>query len=445
MKISDLVKMGLRNLGRRKARTALTVIGVVIGTISIVVMFSIGIGMNTNFKKQVMELGSLTAITVSKYQDVVDNKGNYVDFKEQALNDDLLFQLTQIEHVKAATAVIDGNCSLVANGKYQCGIGLMVMDSSTFETFDFPGLSYGSYELDEEKPTIWFGSYVLQNYFYNPNSRYYEPITIEPTDRIRLTIQNWEFQPEEGKRIKEYDVNVGVFEMTDNFEYDYSAYMDKKEYEKLYREYMRTLAVSDRKKAEKKLTEYNSIKINVDNVKNVEKVQEAIKELGYYSSSLSLYTKPMEETSKMLQMVLGAVGAVAMVVSAISIANTMVMSIYERTKEIGVMKVLGCVVRDVKKLFLFEAAMIGLLGGIVGIILSYILSYCINKFGGPMFEALMSTGSLGGQVEATSFSIIPFWLPFLAAAFAMFVGILSGYYPAKRATKISAIEAMKSE
>ncbi|MCX4317895.1 MAG: ABC transporter permease, partial [Lachnospiraceae bacterium] len=83
MKISDLMKMGLRNLGRRKARTALTIVGVVIGTISIVVMFSIGIGMNTNFKKQVMELGSLTAVTVSKYQDVIDDKGNYVDFKEQ--------------------------------------------------------------------------------------------------------------------------------------------------------------------------------------------------------------------------------------------------------------------------------------------------------------------------------------------------------------------------
>lgn len=449
MKISDLMKMGLRNLGRRKARTALTIVGVVIGTISIVVMFSIGIGMNTNFKKQVMELGSLTAVTVSKYQDVIDDKGNYVDFKEQALNNDLIRQIEQMEHVKTVSPVINGNVRLVANGKYECGMNVLVMDSGTFDAFDFPALSVGSYEVDEDDdiPTIWVGANVLSNYFYNPNAMRYEEVKVEPTDKIRLTIQNWEFQLEEGKRARDYEVNVAVFEQTDNWEYDGSIYMDQKQYEKLYREYMRNLKVADRKKAEKQLTDYNSIKVNVDNVNSVEKVQNAIKDLGFYSSSLTSLTKPMEETSKMLQMVLGGVGAVAMLVSAISIANTMVMSIYERTKEIGVMKVLGCLVRDIKKLFLFEAAMIGLMGGIVGITLSYAISYAINKFGAPLFEALMSGSSVGyGQeVVNTSFSIIPFWLPFLAAAFAMSVGIVSGYYPANRATKISAIEAMKSE
>jgi ABC-type transport system, involved in lipoprotein release, permease component len=154
--------------------------------------------------------------------------------------------------------------------------------------------------------------------------------------------------------------------------------------------------------------------------------------------------KPMEQTSNMLQMVLGGVGAVAMLVSAISIANTMVMSIYERTREIGVMKVLGCVIIDIKKLFLFEAGMIGLMGGILGIIISYIVSFCINKFGGPLFQALVSSTNLTGETT-TKYSVIPLWLPILAAAFAMTVGIISGYYPAKRATKISAIEAMKSE
>lgn len=447
MKISDLIKMGLRNLGRRKARTALTVVGVVIGTISIVVMFSISIGMNTNFKQQVMELGSLTAITVSKYQDVINDDGEYVDFKEQVLNDELVEQIRQMEHVRSVSPVINGNATLRADGKYETGIGINVMDSSTFESFDFPALLVGSYEInpEDDTPTIWIGKGVLENYFYDPNSRYYEQVIVEADDRIEMEIQNWEFQLAEGKRVRSYDVNVCVFDTTDNWEYDYSVYMDREQYEEMYREFMRSLQVSDRKRAEKALTEYNSIKVNVDNVENVDEVQDAIKDMGYYSSSLSLYTKPMEETSNMLQTVLGCVGAVAMVVSAISIANTMVMSIYERTKEIGVMKVLGCQVRDIKKLFLFEAAMIGLIGGIIGIILSYAISFAINKFGGPLFEALMSTGSLYGQVADTSFSIIPFWLPFLAAGFAMFVGIISGYYPANRATKISAMEALKNE
>ena len=90
MRISDLIKMGLRNLSRRKARTALTIIGMVIGTISIVVMISIGIGMNQTFKSQVMELGSLTTITVNRYADIMDEDGNYVDFREQKMDASLV-------------------------------------------------------------------------------------------------------------------------------------------------------------------------------------------------------------------------------------------------------------------------------------------------------------------------------------------------------------------
>jgi len=108
------------------------------------------------------------------------------------------------------------------------------------------------------------------------------------------------------------------------------------------------------------------------------------------------------------------------------------------------MKVLGCIIRDIKKLFLFEAGMIGLLGGVIGIIISYIGSWGINKFGQPLFKALLSSNYMY-NMESAKFSVIPIWLPFLAAGFAMLVGILSGYYPANRATKISAIEAMKTD
>ena len=155
------------------------------------------------------------------------------------------------------------------------------------------------------------------------------------------------------------------------------------------------------------------------------------------------YIEPMKETAEMMELVLGAIGAVAMLVSAINIANTMIMSIYERTKEIGIMKVLGCKVGDVRKLFLFEAGIIGLIGGIVGIGLSYLASWLLNTYGGQIFESLMS-GSMG-VAEGSQFSVIPFWLPFFAAFFGMMVGVLSGFFPALRATKISAIEAMKSE
>ena len=108
MRISDLLKLAFRNLMRRKARTALTIIGVVIGTISIVVMVSIGIGVNQSFDEMIMQSGSMTMIRVQKYGAVFDEEGNYVDSTEQVLDDSTVELIKGIEHVKSASSLITG-------------------------------------------------------------------------------------------------------------------------------------------------------------------------------------------------------------------------------------------------------------------------------------------------------------------------------------------------
>ncbi len=221
--------------------------------------------------------------------------------------------------------------------------------------------------------------------------------------------------------------------------------MDLGFFEKIYMQYCNTLTLEDRKKALKVLDEYQQIKLNVDNIDNVEEVQDKIKELGFQSESLLQYLKPTIEASKTLQLIFFFLGAVSMFVSAISIANTMVMSIYERTKEIGIMKVLGCVIKDIRLLFLFEAGMIGLIGGLSGVGFSYLASYLINKYGQPLFGALMTGGQPMGDVAEATYSIIPIYLPVLGLGISIIVGLVSGYFPARRATKISAIEAMRTE
>ena len=81
----------------------------------------------------------------------------------------------------------------------------------------------------------------------------------------------------------------------------------------------------------------------------------------------------MQEQSRNIQLVLGGIGAVSLFVAAIGIANTMMMSIYERTKEIGIIKVLGCALQNIREMFLMEAGFIGFLGGVIGVVLSYII------------------------------------------------------------------------
>ena len=140
----------------------------------------------------------------------------------------------------------------------------------------------------------------------------------------------------------------------------------------------------------------------------------------------------MKKETQVIQLILGALGSIALLVSAIGIANTMTMAIYERTKEIGVMKVLGCELSDIKNMFLAEAAGIGFIGGTVGVIISYRLSFLMNKFAGAM---------LGGSTV----SVIPLWLALFGMGFSTLVGIVSGYVPAVRAVKVTALSAIRHE
>lgn len=437
MRISDLLKLAFRNLFRRKARTALTIIGVVIGTISIVVMVSIGIGVNKSFDESIMQSGSMTIIRVQKYGAIYDEDGNYVDSKEQKLDDSVVEMIKGVEHVKAVSPVIQKWLQL-ESGKYQKGISIYAMDSEVFEAFEFPALTYGSYPT-KENPSVFVLGYQSMKYFYMFSGREFKQTDLDPlTDKISMKFQEYQKHPRK-KEFKQELSNIAIMEETNNWEFSEYIYMDIDYFKEMYKKYANTLTVEDRKRALNSIETYEEIRINVDNIKNVTKVQDELKALGYATYSEMQYLEPLKKTSNMLQMVLGAIGSIAMMVSAINIANTMVMSIYERTKEIGVMKVLGCLVRDVKRQFLLEAGLIGLTGGVIGIGISYILSHLINKYGGGLMGSLV-----GGEVQ-TKLSVIPFWLPFAAAAFGMLVGILSGYFPARRATKIKAIEAMKAD
>lgn len=444
MKIIDLIKMGMRNLFRRKARTALTIIGVIIGTVSIVVMVSVGVGMNQSFVQSVMENGSMTVIDVSADSWDVDENGNWSQ-TSQKLDDTTIAKIKGIEHVKAVTPIIYAYSAQLYSGKYTSWSSFLVMDMDCYKEFGYPALEDGTYPTKAEASlgTLYYGASTLTEFYYWSGNNTMTK-TIDPSkDKITLKFNQYSVNPRK-KEFEQKLTSLKPISGTEQYsEASWYIFMDVDYYKQLVEKYAKTLTIADRKKCLEAVNKFENIRINVDNMNNVTAVQDELKKLGLKSSSSMEYIEPMQETSKMLEMVLGAIGAIAMLVSAINIANTMIMSIYERTREIGIMKVLGCKVSDVRKLFLFESGMMGLMGGIIGIGLSYAASHFINKYGKGIFESLMS-GSVG-VADGASFSVIPFWLPFAAAAFAMMVGILSGFFPALRATRISAIEAMKTD
>jgi len=187
---------------------------------------------------------------------------------------------------------------------------------------------------------------------------------------------------------------------------------------------------------------YDEAYVFVDDMKNVSEVQKTITDMGYSAYSNLEWLKQSQDSINMVQMVLGGIGAVSLLVAAIGIMNTMMMSIFERTKEIGVMKVLGCDMGDIRNMFLTESALIGFFGGLIGIALSYGISAIINSLTGGGGSDVLSDFTNGGEGQL---SLIPAWLALFAIGFAMLVGMLSGYFPSVRAMKLSPLAAIRNE
>ena len=122
---------------------------------------------------------------------------------------------------------------------------------------------------------------------------------------------------------------------------------------------------------------------------HVIEVQKAISNMGYEANSQMEWLEQSKQQSNMIQ------AALSLLVAAIGIANTMMMSIYERTKEIGVLKVLGCSLATIRNMFLIEAGFIGFMGGLIGLALSFMVSVLINQFLAATFLYGMDGSSIG--------------------------------------------------
>ncbi len=427
MRLIDFTAMGFKNLWRRKLRTVLTMVGVAIGAFSIVIMLSLGLALKESYTKQLEEWGSLTLIRINSNSYSYDEEKGIGLEKKAKLDDNTVIKIKNLEHVRAATPLLEVSGHLKC-GKYEGNIMINGIEPENIKYFGIPDVESGEM-ISNSNPNGVLLSHDI--YFYNPR-RYggAEPEIDLMNDRIKITFDN----TYDEKVIPKYsNLNVCGVMVEANSEMGYYSYAPLETVKKWAKEIQKKQKGADKVK---ELT-YSTILVSVDDTSHVVEVQNAIKELGFNSYSRADELKNVTDMSNTLQMALGGIGAISLLVSAIGIANTMIMSIYERTKEIGVMKVLGCIVTDIRKLFLFEAGIIGFLGGILGLALSYTISYVLNNYAGEIGDQL-------GVSSGSDISTIPVWLAIGAVIFSIVVGMVSGLYPAIKATKIKAIEAMRS-
>ncbi len=187
---------------------------------------------------------------------------------------------------------------------------------------------------------------------------------------------------------------------------------------------------------------YEQLMVKVEDPRKVTELAQAITDLGYQAFTPQTFVEGINNFYTIIQVVFGGIGAIALLVAAIGIANTMTMAILERTREIGLMKAIGATNRNVLSIFLGEAAGIGLVGGVGGVALAWVLAQVVNVLAAGYLAT--QAAQMGGQSTGEAAYIAP-WLPLFALAFSTLVGLLSGLYPAVRAATMIPVLALKYE
>lgn len=450
MKFLDLLRMSSSNLWKRKVRTILTVLGVVIGVASIVVMISLGLGLSRSLMAQYESYGSLTQIEVNEPWN--DSSSEEVKRLDQKLIDEIL----TMEYVESVYPVLDTQ-AMAKYGSYEGYLQIQAIPKEAFEDMNIK-VGQGQLPGNDDQLKFFYGCEVLQNFRNSKGSggSYWETGVLPDIDLMNDPIfvifdmdayYNAGTTDENGqtrKPPKKYLIETCGVEETPGedqwSQYGWYTFCDidqlMTELKKIFKN--KPIPGQPTTKTGKPYKEifYNRLLVNVDNMDHVMEIQNYLTNLGYNAYSQAEWVESEQKTMGYIQAVLGGIGAVSLFVAAIGITNTMMMSIYERTKEIGVMKVLGCDLRNIRSLFLMEAGFIGFIGGVIGLILSFILSVVINHVSASMSQ---------NMTDMSGISYIPIWLVLLSLIFAILVGMVAGFFPARRAMRLSPLAAIRNE
>jgi putative ABC transport system permease protein len=434
----ELFTLVMENLGRRKGRVALTAVGVIIGTAAVVILVSLAVGLQMDAQNRLGGIGDLRQIDV--YPGFGDQEPGRVEIGPdgmpvgmQIINDDTIDQISAIPGVEA---VIPWDWSQVSSFLRYNGLegygGFVGVGTSDIADL---GRAVDQGVTQMERGEIIIGPMVSGN-FYNPRQRP-EDETPPPPDLMgqTLALVRIKWDPNTGvetRKVVQVKV-VGILESNGRTDWDMYMRLDELT---AYNEWAMGRRVNRARDG------YPQAVVRVENIDDAVEVRDAIIALGYQAQTPQEFVQGINSFFVVLQVIFGGVGAIALLVAAIGIANTMAMAILERTREIGLMKAVGATNRDVLSVFLGEAAGIGALGGIGGVVVGWSLGQVINVLA---LSYLAGQAVQTGGPPPTIAVFTPVWLPIFALVFATIMGLLSGLYPALRAATLIPVTALKYE
>ena len=437
MTTRDLLWLVVSNLRRMKARVAMTAIGVVIGTAAVVVLVSLGVGLQKQASTSLFGMGGLDELTV-RDQSYWGGDDDRQRRRGDVLNDAMLERIRQMEDVAAVTPLLEVQGTMLKLNRQEGWGQIYGVDVEAFTQI----VEIAQGELQMGRGQVVVGARMAEAFI--PWEEQMSDEQPPPPEILDETIQLVSYQYGEGGVATEETVGrlrvAGIIK-AHGWTFDYAIFMPLEEAKRLNKK----LNAGVSQASGNNRAQYPQVMVKATDSRKIPALSKTFKDMGFNVESSQSMLKEINKFFLVVQAVLGGIGAIALLVAAFGIANTMIMAIYERTREIGLMKAIGATNQDVMSVFLAEAGSIGFLGGVGGVLLATGFNALINVVGKQMLSQSGGLFGEGGTDAATTLTHTPLWLIIFAIVFAVLIGVISGIYPAIRAAALSPIRALKYE
>jgi putative ABC transport system permease protein len=405
MLFKESIEIAFNALLSNKLRSILTMLGIIIGVGAVIAMISVGMGVQQKVTNSIASLGSNMLI-------VMPGSANSGGVRSAAGSSQKL-KLEDAEAIKEKIKNIDYVAPTV-NSSYQVVYGNQNWNTSVY------GVTPEYMAIRDL--TVSTGSFITQN----------DLSTRTRTAVIGTTVAANLFGT----------VNpVGKTFRIDSSPYKIIGVLESKGQSSMGRDQDDVILIPLTTAQERLLgiTYIQSINIQVSQLDKMDQVQNQIetllrqrhriignKEDDFTVRNLTSLMETMSSTTTMLTLFLGSIAAISLVVGGIGIMNIMMVSVTERTREIGIRKALGATFKNIMMQFLIESISIGVIGGFLGIVFGISTSLLISKFGG--FTTVITAAPI-----------------ILSFGFSVGIGLFFGIYPARKAAKLDPIEALRYE
>jgi putative ABC transport system permease protein len=447
MTFRDTLGLALRNLGQAKLRTSLTTLGVSIGIASLAGMVSLGVGLQDQLVERFTKSGMFDSINV--LPGTVGNitfgpggrgrgavrpfgrRGAAAQVPENAreINEEALTELAAMEGVRAVYPTLRVPLEVKYGGDTEfsvaAGVPMTVKGEGAFQS-----IVHGRFfESDAEQACMLSLDYAKRMNEKAPASLVGQDLTLNYAASVNGLVQRAEMKcPVVGIVERETGPFAGSGGVS-------PLMIPLGKAKAMFASTAATAQAALREPG--KTRPYPAAVVRVSSAQTTQDIQDRIKKMGFSAFSMNDALQGAKRGFLILDIVLALIGSIALAVASLGIMNTMVMSILERTREIGIMKAIGGSDGDIRRIFLIEASAIGFFGGVAGVVLGWLVGRIIN-FGANMY--IQQQGGTAGNLFS-----LPFWLIGGAIGFSIAISLLAGSYPAARAAKLDPIQALRHD